>query len=121
MSEQSSKISYFLFTLFSKEISCSLEGQSNATTGNGQVDGMTVSVTLDVEFDSALTDPDSAEYQTASAAVIEAFIQVIWRYLRHVQTERRKETLLFIEWNSMILVYLAHRIVIRIVESLRKN
>ena len=41
-----------------------------------QVDGMTVSVTLDLEFDNALTDPNSREYQTASQAVIDEFLKV---------------------------------------------
>ena len=41
-----------------------------------QVDGMTVSVTLDLEFDNALTDPNSWEYQTASQAVIDEFLKV---------------------------------------------
>ena len=52
-------------------------GQPNATIDSEQVDGMTVSVTLDLEFDAALTDPNSEQYQNASTAVILAFIRVI--------------------------------------------
>ena len=84
MSKHNPKSVPLHFSLVSPNLFCALEGQSNATTENGQVDGMTVSVTLDVDFDAALTDPDSAEYQAASAAVIEAFIQVTWHYLRQM-------------------------------------
>ena len=51
-----------------------------------EVNGMTVSVTLELEFDSALTDPNSEEYLTASQAVIDEFLEVAWLYLK--QTHR---------------------------------
>ena len=75
---------------------------------------MTVSVTLDVEFDTALTDPDSMEYQDASAAVIAAFIEVTWRYLTQMHRQITGKNYFIVYQMELIrLVGPAHRIVMK--------